>query len=51
DKDMERNHYKKSGTIVELFMEDKEAMNPLPKVPFEAYRLELTIADKNLTVI
>lgn len=45
DKDMERNHYKKSGTIVELFMEDKEAMNPLPKVPFEAYRLELTKAD------
>lgn len=45
DKDMERNHYKKSGTIAELFMEDKEAMNALPQVPFEVYRLELAKAD------
>ena len=42
---MARNHYKKAGTIAELFKEDKEAMNALPKVPFEVYRLELAKAD------
>lgn len=45
DQDMERNHYNKSGTIAELFREDKKAMNALPKVPFEVYRLELAKAD------
>ena len=42
---MERNHYKKSGTIAELFAEDQEAMNALPTVPFEVFRLELAKAD------
>jgi transposase len=34
DQDMQRKHYKKSGTIAELFMEDKKAMNSLSIVPF-----------------
>jgi len=45
DLDMERNHYKKNGTIAELFTENKKALNPLPLVPFEVYRLELVKAD------
>lgn len=45
DADMQRNHYKKSGTIAELFLEDKKALNPLPRVPFEVYRLEALKAD------
>ncbi|MFZ5645987.1 MAG: IS21 family transposase, partial [Bacillota bacterium] len=45
DEDMQRNHYKKSGTIAELFTEDKKALHKLPLVPFEVYRLELVKAD------
>ena len=45
DADMERHHYKKSGTIAELFAEDQEALHLLPQVPFEVYRLELAKAD------
>ncbi len=45
DQDMQRKHYKKSGTIAELFMEDKKAMNSLSIVPFEVCRLEVAKAD------
>ena len=45
DQDMQRNHYKKSGTIADLFTEDRQALHPLPPVPFEVYRLELVKAD------
>jgi transposase len=45
DVDMQRKHYKKPGTIAELFAEDKEALHPLPTVPFEVYRLERVKAD------
>jgi transposase len=45
DKDMQRKHYKKPGTIEELFAEDKKALTPLPTVPFEVYRLERVKAD------
>ena len=40
DEDMQRRHYIKPATIAELFAEDKAALNPLPTVPFEVYRLE-----------
>lgn len=45
DEDMQRNHYKKHGTIAQLFEEDKKALNPLPAVPYEVYRLERVKAD------
>lgn len=45
DRDMERSHYKKGMLISELFMKDKEALLPLPKVPFEVCRLEKAKAD------
>ena len=46
DKDMQRKHYKKGRTIAEFFEMDKTAMNPLPNVPFEIYKLESAKADK-----
>jgi len=46
DKDMQRKHYKKGRTIAEFFEMDKTAMNPLPNVPFEIYKLEPAKADK-----
>lgn len=45
DQDMQRNHYKKFGTIAQLFIEDKKALHPLPPVSFDVYRLELVKAD------
>jgi len=45
DHDMQRNHYKKNGTIAQLFEKDKKALHPLPPVPFEVFRLELVKAD------
>jgi transposase len=45
DQDMQRNHYKKPGTIAQLFEEDKKALNPLPTVPYEVYRLKRVKAD------
>lgn len=45
DKDMCRKHYKKDETIAKLFEEDKQALLPLPKIPFEVYRLEKAKAD------
>ncbi len=46
DKDMQRKHYKKGRAIAEFFEMDKTAMNPLPNVPFEIYKLESAKADK-----
>ena len=46
DADMERKHYKKPNLICALFTEDKAAMDNLPEVPFEVYRLEPVKADK-----
>lgn len=45
DEDMQRNHYRKPGTIAQLFEEDKKVLNPLPAVPYEVYRLERVKAD------
>ncbi len=45
DADMHRQHYKKPQTIAELFMEDKQALHPLPVNPFEVYRLKFAKAD------
>lgn len=46
DADMNRKHYKKPNLICALFTEDKVAMDNLPEVPFEVYRLEPVKADK-----
>lgn len=46
DEDMQRKHYKKGKTIAELFEKDRAAMNPLPNIPFEIYKLEPAKADK-----
>lgn len=46
DTDMERKHYKKKNLICALFAEDKAAMDNLPEVAFEVYRLEPVKADK-----
>jgi len=46
DADMQRPHYKKSGTIAQLFEQDRLAMNALPRIPFEVGRLEVAKADK-----
>ncbi len=45
DQDMKRPHYQKDGSIAELFTQDKEALLPLPKIPFEVGRLEKGKAD------
>jgi len=45
DEDMQRNHYRKPGTIAQLFEEDKKALNPLPAVPYDVFRLERVRAD------
>ena len=46
DADMNRGHYKKPNLISALFTEDKVAMDNLPEVPFEVYRLDPVKADK-----
>ncbi|WP_434509740.1 IS21 family transposase [Desulfitobacterium sp. AusDCA] len=46
DEDMNRQHYKKRNLICALFTKDKAAMNDLPEVPFEVFRLEPVKADK-----
>lgn len=46
DKDMERKHYSKANLICALFAEDKAAMNDLPEVDFQVFRLEPVKADK-----
>ena len=46
DADMNRKHYKKPNLICALFAEDKAAMDKLPEVPFEVYRLEPVKANK-----
>jgi len=46
DTDMQRKHYKKKDLICTLFAEDKAAMDNLPEIAFEVYRLEPVKADK-----
>ncbi len=46
DDDMNRRHYKKRNLICALFAEDKAAMDSLPEVAYEVYRLEPVKADK-----
>ncbi|WP_418790354.1 IS21 family transposase [Phosphitispora sp. TUW77] len=46
DADMNRKHYQKPHLICALFAEDKAAMDKLPEVPFEVYRLEPVKVDK-----
>ncbi len=46
DNDMNRKHYHKPNLICALFAEDKVAMDKLPEVPFEVFRLEPVKADK-----
>lgn len=46
DQDMQRNHYRKSKMIEELYKEDILAMDNLPEVAFDIYRLEIVKADK-----
>ena len=46
DADMQRKHYKKNNLICALFAEDKAAMDNLPEVAFEVYRLEPVKVDK-----
>jgi transposase len=46
EKDAKRNHYIKNVPIEQLFSEDKNAMLPLHKTPFEVYYLASRIADK-----
>lgn len=46
DEDMNRRHYKKRNLICALFAEDKAAMDNLPEVAYEVYRLEPVKADK-----
>lgn len=45
EEDFDRPHYKKPGTIRELFEEDRKALAPLPRTPFNAERFEKVIAD------
>lgn len=45
DKDFDREHYKKPGTIRELFDQDKKALAPLPAHPFNVERHEKVLAD------
>lgn len=45
DEDMQRNHYRKPGTIAQLFEEDKGAFNLLPAEPYKIYRLVRVRAD------
>jgi len=37
--DFDRDHYKKGGTITELFLKDRAALAPLPEKPFHVERL------------
>ncbi len=43
--DFERQHYKKPGTIGELFEQDKKALAPLPTHAFNVERHEKVLAD------
>jgi transposase len=43
--DMNRDHYKRAASIAQLFEEDRQAMQSLPRIPFEVCRLEAVKAD------
>ena len=45
ESDFERQHYKKPGTIGDLFEQDKAALAPLPTHPFNVERHEKVMAD------
>ena len=45
DQDMNREHYRGYGMIHYLFMEDKQAFFPLPKVPFLVFQHEFAKAN------
>ena len=45
DKDMNRGHYRTKEQICNLFQQDIEAMESLPKIAFEVYRLGSALAD------
>ena len=45
EQDFARPHYKKPGTIAELFAADRKALAPLPSKPFNAERFEKVRAD------
>lgn len=46
DIDMKRKHYRKDGTIKELFQKEKQYMYKLPDKPFEVCRIKTGITDK-----
>ncbi len=45
DRDQQREHYRKEATIRELFQADRQALLPLPQVPFEVCRYESVRTD------
>jgi transposase len=45
DRDMDREHYKGRGLIKNLFLEEKQQFNQLPKIDFEVFRYEIAKAD------
>lgn len=45
EEDFGRTHYKKPGTISELFVSDRKALAPLPARPFNAERFEKVSTD------
>ncbi len=45
EEDFDRPHYKKQGTIGELFAADREALAPLPEKPFNVERFEKVHTD------
>lgn len=45
EKDMERKHYMKKLKISELFIEDKEKLNPLPTTAFDPGRIKVLKTD------
>jgi len=45
DLDMDRNHYKGYGLITELFLVDKTAFLPLPRIPYEVFSQRFAKAD------
>ena len=45
--DNAREHYKKEISMCELFLEDKKALQPLPRLPFEACRYERVKTNRN----
>ena len=44
-KDLERSHYRKELHIVELFQDDRKALLPLPRIPFDPARYETRRCD------